>query len=483
MAVVSKKALTLTLARHFSTLTSNPITLTPKLIDPAPSPNPNAILDLSNTEPIFSSISTRSLIRSLAILQTLSIEPLVDVGIRTVRSQVVQSSWLANKALMGVVKGTVYGHFCAGSGLDEVGRTVKELEGMGLKGILDYGSEDAEDGSGCDRNLSGFLEMVEMMSSLPRSAVSSACVKVTAICPISLLERISDLLRWQQKDPSLTLPWKSHSIPVLSDSSPLYQTPTKPLPLTETEELNLQQSLNRLSTLCSRCAELNLSILIDAEYSTVQPAIDYFTYSAALEFNKKPKSESAMVLGTVQCYLRDAKERLAGIVEAAEREGFVVGVKLVRGAYTREREMAAALGVESPIHGSIGETHRCYDECASFMLERIAGGSVSLVLATHNVESGKAAAAKAEELGISKGNRNLQFAQLMGMADGLSLGLKNTGFQVNKYLPYGTVDQVIPYLLRRAEENRGMLSASTLDRDILRKEIRRRMSAAVLGKN
>lgn len=96
-----------------------------------------------------------------------------------------------------------------------------------------------------------------------------------------------------------------------------------------------------------------------------------------------------MVLGTVQCYLRDAKERLVGIVEAAEREGFVMGVKLVRGAYmTRESEMAAALGVESPIHGSIGETHRCYDECASFMLERIAGGSVSLVLATHNVESG-----------------------------------------------------------------------------------------------
>ncbi|XP_020247993.1 proline dehydrogenase 1, mitochondrial-like [Asparagus officinalis] len=132
----------------------------------------------------------------------------------------------------------------------------------------------------------------------------------------------------------------------------LIQSPTKPPPLTEIEELSLRQSLNRLSTLCNRCVELNLSILIEAEYSTVQLAIDYFTYSAALEFNKKSGSGSAMVLGTVQCYVRDAKERLAGIVGAAEREGFVVGVKLVRGVYmTREREMAATLGVESPIHG------------------------------------------------------------------------------------------------------------------------------------
>jgi len=216
--------------------------------------------------------------------------------------------------------------------------------------------------------------------------VSFACVKVTAICPISLLERLSDLLRWQKKDPSFDLPWKSHSIPILSESSPLYQTPSKPETLTETEEKVLQLALNRLSTLCKRCAEVNIPILIDAEYSSVQPAIDYFTYAAALEFNQ---GDYPIVFGTIQAYLRDAKERMAQAVEAAEREGFLIGLKLVRGAYmTRETELAKSLGVPSPIHRSIQETHTCYDDCASFMLERVVRGAGSLVLATHNLESG-----------------------------------------------------------------------------------------------
>lgn len=216
--------------------------------------------------------------------------------------------------------------------------------------------------------------------------MSFACVKVTAICPISLLERVSDLLRWEKKDPSFDLPWKSHAIPILSDSSPLYQTPTKPEPLTETEQQDLKLAFDRLSTLCRRCAEVNLPVLMDAEYTSVQPAIDYFTYAAAREFNK---GDRPIVFGTIQAYLRDAKERMVQSVEAAEREGFLFGLKLVRGAYlTRETQLANSLGVPSPIHRSIQETHACYDDCASFMLERLATGSASLVLATHNLESG-----------------------------------------------------------------------------------------------
>ncbi|ONK71525.1 uncharacterized protein A4U43_C04F9540 [Asparagus officinalis] len=175
---------TLALTRSLSTLTSNPITLTHKLTD-VPSPDPTPIqpqlIDFNDTERIFSSISTKSLVRSLAILQTLSLEPLVDVGIKVMRSRVVQENRLARA------------------------------------GILDYGSEDAEDDVGCDRNLNGFLDMVEMTSSVPGSAVSSACVKITAICPISLLERVSDLLRWEKKDPSIDLPLAPQS---LSDVKP-----------------------------------------------------------------------------------------------------------------------------------------------------------------------------------------------------------------------------------------------------------------------
>lgn len=158
-----------TLARPFSTLTSSQITLAD------PDPSPPQILDLADTERLFSLTPTRSLVRSLAILQNLAIEPLVDAGIKTMRSRAVQDSRLARAVLMGAVKRTVYSHFCAGSDKEEIGRTVRQLTGLGLKAILDYGSEDAEDDRGCDRNLNGFLEMVEMASSsLPGSAVSAA---------------------------------------------------------------------------------------------------------------------------------------------------------------------------------------------------------------------------------------------------------------------------------------------------------------------
>ncbi|KAJ6849164.1 proline dehydrogenase 2, mitochondrial-like [Iris pallida] len=466
----------LSTTRHLSTLTSTPIATHPS--------SPATVLDLSDTERLFSCVPTTSLLSSLSILHAISVDPLVDAGIRAMRSKAVvagRSSTL-RAAMVGALRRTVYPHFCAGEGAAEVAATARELSGRGLKAILDYGSEDAEEeDDSCNRNLKGFLDMVEMVASpaVPESSVSFACVKVTAICPIALLERVSDLLRWEKKDPSFRLPWKSHSMPLLSQSSPLYQTPSMPNPLTEPEQ-DLRSALHRLSTLCKRCAEINLPILIDAEYTSVQPAIDYFTYSAVSEFNR---GDDPIIYGTIQAYLRDAKERLVQAADAAEGEGLSFGFKLVRGAYmSRETELALSLGVASPIHRCIQDTHACYDDCASFMLEKVLSGSGSLVLATHNLESGKAAAGKAEELGIGKRNRKLQFSQLMGMADGLSLGLRNAGFQVSKYLPFGPVDQVIPYLLRRAEENRGLLSASSRDKELIRKELRRRMKTAVLGR-
>ncbi|XP_058112361.1 proline dehydrogenase 1, mitochondrial-like [Magnolia sinica] len=436
-------------------------------------------LNFDNGEQLFSSVPTSQLVKSMTNLHLVAFEPAVDVGIKVMRSSLMENKYFRG-VLMGIIKRSIYEHFCAGEDLEEASRTLQRLWDNGLRGILDYGLEDATDNEGCDRNLEEFLKTVETTSLLPPSSVSFACVKITAICPISLLERMSDLLRWEHKDPSFHLPWKIESLPFLSNSSPLYHTTSEPEPLTEKEEEDLKLAQQRLSKLCEKCHQTNLPLLVDAEYTSVQPAIDYFTYSAAIRFNN---DENPIVYGTIQTYLRDAKERLVKAVEAAERRGISIGFKLVRGAYmTRETQLASASGAASPIHSSIQETHDCYNECTSFMLEKIAGGHGSVVLATHNLESGKAAAAKAAELKIGKGNQKLQFAQLKGMADGLSLGLRNGGFNVSKYLPFGPVENVIPYLLRRAEENRGLLSASTLDRQLMSKELKRRLKVAVMGR-
>ncbi|PKA53920.1 Proline dehydrogenase 2, mitochondrial [Apostasia shenzhenica] len=455
------------------------------------------LFDPEEQDRLFAAVPTATLVRSLAVFSALAVGPAVDLGIAVMRSPAVMGNRAAREAVMETVRRTVYRQFCAGEDADEAGRTLRRLWGSGLRGILDYGLEDAGDSAECDRNLAGFLRTVEMTPALPPASVSFACVKITAICPIKLLERVSDLLRWEKKNPNLQLPWKQPSLPILADSSLLYHTPAIPDPLSDAEELDLGLSHQRLATLTRRCADADLPLLVDAEYTSVQPAIDYLIFSAALEFNR---DERPILYGTIQAYLRDSKERLVQAVEAAEAAGISVGFKLVRGAYlSRETALAASLGAASPIHGSVEETHACYDDCAAFVLERIERGSCSVVLATHNLHSGKAAAAKAAELGIKKANGKLQFAQLMGMADGLSLGLVKAGFQVSKYLPFGPVEQVMPYLIRRAEENRGFLAGSAIDREHLwrveilintemkhcvrcRKELKRRMKVAVLGK-
>ncbi|KAF8012049.1 hypothetical protein BT93_I0239 [Corymbia citriodora subsp. variegata] len=431
-------------------------------------------IDLDNTERLFAGLPTTKLLRSSAILHAVAVEPTVDVGSWVMRSRLMDVAPVRG-AVLRVVKHTFFEHFCAGEDAEEAVRTVGKLNRTGLRGMLDYAPEDAEDNEACDRNTAEFLRTVESARSLPPSSVSFIVVKITAICPIDLLGRVSDLLRWQCKDPSFQLPWKRDSFPIFSASSPLYHTPRQPEHLTPQEERDLLLAHQRLQTLCQKCQEANIPLCVDAESTAVQPGIDYFTYAAVITHNK----HEPFVYGTMQAYRKDARERLLLASEEAEKRGVVMGIKLVRGAYMpSERKLADSLGQESPIHNTIQDTHDCYNECASFMLEKITSRSGAVVLATHNVKSGKLAAAKARDLGI--GNQKLEFAQLYGMAESFSFGLRNAGFQVSKYMPFGNVDMVIPYLLRRAEENRGMLSASTLDRQLMRKELWRRLKAATL---
>lgn len=392
----------------------------------------------------------------------------------------LMDNMIPKKIVLGVVKNTFYKHFCAGENLEEASQTLQRIWDSGLRGILDYGLEDATDNASCDQNLNEFVQSVESTKLLPTSSVSYACAKITAICPISLLKRVSDLLRWEHKDSSFHLPWKHDTMPLLCNSSPFYHTLEKPDPLTPEEERDLEMAHERVFKLSKTCHDINLPLLVDAEYTSVQPAIDYLTYSAMIKFNKE---SNPIVYGTIQAYLKDAKERAILATDAAKRMGITVGLKLVRGAYiSSETELASSLGYDSPIHASIQKTHACYNECASFMIEKVSAKSGAVLLATHNLESGKFAVAKAEALGIGKENPNLQFAQLKGMAEGLSFGLRNAGFQVSKYLAYGPVEMVIPFLLRRAEENRGLLSASTVDRQLMRRELTRRLKDFGLGR-
>jgi proline dehydrogenase len=436
------------------------------------------VFDVYNTEKLFSSIPTTRLLRASANLHVAAIEPVVDLGMWVMKSKLMETELVKN-VVMETIRHTFYEHFCAGEDTAAAGKTILKLREAGLRGMLVYALEYAADNESCDRNLDGFLQTVESTKSLPPSSASFIIVKITAICPMSVLERASDLLRWHHQDPSFELPWKLDSLPIFADNSPMYHTLKKPEPLTPEEERDLQLGYERLLKLCQSCAEANVPLSVDAEHTSVQPIIDYLTYAAAVEYNK---NNSPIVYGTIQAYLKDAKDRLLLAANAAEDKGIQMGFKVVRGAYmSSETRIASSLGYESPIHNTIQDTHDCYNDCASFMLENIANGSGALVLASHNVESGRLAAVKAHDLGIGKVNHRLEFAQLYGMSESLWFGVRNARFKVFKYIAFWAIDMVMPYLLRRAEENRGLLSASSLDRQLMRTELKRRLKAAIVG--
>ncbi|KAM7277783.1 hypothetical protein ACFE04_004917 [Oxalis oulophora] len=438
------------------------------------------IADINDHEKIFSSVSTTALLRASMNLNIAAIPPLVDFGTWLVKSKLMNENKLVKKVVLESVRHTFFEHFCAGEDSHEAVRCIERVNERGLRGMLVFAVEHTSDMKTCEENSKGFLETVEATRRLrfPSKQASSVVVKITAICPMNLLVHVSHLLRWQQKDPSFNLPWKLETLPIFSESSPLYHTLEKPEPLSIEEERQLQSGLDSLSAICEKCIEYNMPLTIDAEDTIVQPAIDYFTYSAAVKYSK---GSHPLVYGTIQTYLKDAKDRLYLAAKAADKLGVSMGFKLVRGAYmSSEAKLANSLGFESPIHNTIQDTHACFDGCVDFMLENIANGSHGVILATHNIHSGQSAARKARQLGIKEGNNKLEFAQLYGMSDALSFHLKNEGFLVSKYMPFGPIEKVIPYLIRRAEENRGMLATSTFDRKLMSKELMRRLKASIV---
>nr|GFA85112.1 proline dehydrogenase [Tanacetum cinerariifolium] len=178
--------------------------------------------------------------------------------------------------------------------------------------------------------------------------VSFVAVKVTAVCPVYLLRRVSDLLRWEFKNSSFKLPWKQQTLPIFSENSPFYHTLQQPPPLTAEEEQDLEIAHKRLMSICEKSFESNVPVVIDAEDTSIQPAIDYMTYWASVKYNEPQR---AIVYGTIQAYLKDAGDRMALTKKAADKMGLPLGFKFVRGAYmSSERKLAQSLGVESPIH-------------------------------------------------------------------------------------------------------------------------------------
>ncbi|KAM7369005.1 hypothetical protein PAMP_013304 [Pampus punctatissimus] len=242
---------------------------------------------------------------------------------------------------------------------------------------------------------------------------------------------------------------------------------------TAEEERQMKRMLQRVDVLAKHALENGVRLMVDAEQTYFQPAISRLT----LEMQRKFNREKPIIFNTYQCYLKEAYDNVTVDVELSRREGWYFGAKLVRGAYMyQERARAKEIGYEDPINPDYEATNRMYHMCLEYMLEEIEHSrKANIMVATHNEDTVKFTLQKMNEMGLSPTENKVYFGQLLGMCDQISFPLGQAGFPVYKYVPYGPVNEVIPYLSRRAQENRGFMKGSQRERSLLWKELKRRL--------
>ncbi|XP_060916940.1 proline dehydrogenase 1, mitochondrial [Labrus mixtus] len=242
---------------------------------------------------------------------------------------------------------------------------------------------------------------------------------------------------------------------------------------TTEEERQMKRMLQRVDILAKHAMENGVRLMVDAEQTYFQPAISRL----ALEMQRKFNREKPIIFNTYQCYLKEAYGNVTVDIELSRREGWYFGAKLVRGAYMyQERDRAEEIGYEDPINPDYEATNRMYHKCLEYVLEEIEHNrKANIMVATHNEGTVKYTLEKMNEMGLSPTENKVYFGQLLGMCDQISFPLGQAGFPVYKYVPYGPVNEVIPYLSRRAQENRGFMKGSQRERSLLWKELTRRV--------
>nr|XP_038043286.1 proline dehydrogenase 1, mitochondrial [Anas platyrhynchos] len=283
-----------------------------------------------------------------------------------------------------------------------------------------------------------------------------------------------DLLAWNSLIDSRTKLSKLLLIPNMKTRQlePLFSH------FTEEEDQQMKRMLQRMDILAKRATETGVRLMVDAEQSYFQPAISHLTLEMQRRFNK----ERAIIFNTYQCYLKEAYNNVTVDVELSRREGWHFSTKLVRGAYMeQERERAAKFGYEDPINPTYEKTNEMYHRCLDYILEEIKHSQkASVMVASHNEDTIKFTLRRMMELGIHPSEKKVCFGQLLGMCDQITFPLGQAGFPVYKYVPYGPVDEVLPYLSRRAQENRGFMQRANQERDLLWREFKRRLFAGTI---
>ncbi|MDZ4715223.1 MAG: proline dehydrogenase family protein [Cytophagales bacterium] len=332
----------------------------------------------------------------------------------------------------GLIRSTVFEHFCGGETIDKTENTIHHLSEFSVRTILDYSVEGEKTEEGFDRTADEILKTLEKARNSPH--IPFCVFKMTGMGNGVLFEKI--------------------------------QTAQ---PLTPVEDAAYQKVRERVDRICGKAAHLGIPVLIDAEESWLQDPVDQIVYEMMARYNQG----RAIVFNTYQFYRSDMMTNLKDAFHRAAMQNYFLGVKLVRGAYMEmERERAGKMGYPSPICHTKEETDALFNKALTFCIDN--KQRVSIVCGSHNEYSNHFLTILMQKHSMVPADQRVWFAQLLGMSDNISFNLAKAGYNVAKYVPYGPVESVMPYLIRRASENTSVAGQSSRELSMIRKELSRR---------
>ncbi|MDB5017974.1 MAG: proline dehydrogenase [Mucilaginibacter sp.] len=384
-------------------------------------------LSFENTEIAFRHSSNLDLKRAYWLFRVINVNFLVKIG-----PPVTNFAIKIGLPIKGLIRATIFKHFCGGETIAECDKTIKNLYEGGVGTILDYSIEGEDDEHVFDNTHDEIIRTIERAA--VDKAVPITVFKVTGVARFSLLEKLDEGVA-----------------------------------LTPAETAEWQKAQARVLAICEKANAKAIPVMIDAEESWIQKTIDKLALDMMQRFNR----DKAIVYNTYQLYRHDKLTSLKEDYGMAEKNGFILGAKLVRGAYMeKERKRAEENGYQSPIQPDKESTDRDYDAAVDYCTDHVE--KIALVAGTHNEESCRLLAEQLNKKGIDHKNQHVYFSQLLGMSDNLSFNLANAQYNVAKYVPYGPIKAVLPYLFRRAQENTAIAGQMSRELSLIVKEVKRR---------
>lgn len=405
---------------------------------------PQPALSFDNTEFAFE-YKTSAQLKKARFLFSLMEKPwLVKLGI-----SLTPWSIKAGLPVKGIIRKTIFAQFVGGETLEETSVVAKKLGEYNVQVILDYGVEGGDDGEqGFDHATEEFIRVINYAATQPNIPFMS--IKVTGFARFGLLEKLDQMMH--QADGTLMKKF----LKVIDE-----------LPAEEKEEWHRVR--RRMMQICETAAKRKIGVLVDAEETWIQDPVDALTILMMDTFNK----ERIVVYNTIQHYRHDRLQFLKDCYIAAEERKFILGAKLVRGAYMeKERKRAAEMKYPSPIQPDKESTDRDYNAGVGFCIEKL--DRIALIVASHNEYSNLAATQLLRQKNLPLNHPHIHFSQLYGMSDNITFNLAHAGCSVSKYLPFGPIHEVIPYLMRRAQENTSVKGQTGRELGLIKKELQRR---------